>query len=124
MPVDLQQKVLEKLLGEDLSTLWKTLLVDREFNYPGGQLRYAVGQPMGMLSSWAAMAITHHAIMNYCHKGFYGVIGDDMAIASKNGTEKYEEIGKHTLNSSHITISYAVFCLKKKKNTLRRDVNT
>ena len=25
------------------------------------------------------------------------------------------EIGKHTLNSSHITISYAVFCLKKKK---------
>src|SRR3712207_7951654 len=26
------------------------------------------------------------------------------------------------LNSSHANISYAVFCLKKKKNTVRRDV--
>jgi len=93
MPVDLQQKVLEKLLGENLSTLWKTLLVDRDINYPGGQLRYAVGQPMGMLSSWPAMAITHHAIINYAKtEKFYAVIGDDMAIASKNGTERYEEV--------------------------------
>lgn len=91
MPVDLQEKVLETLLPAGLSTLWKTLLVDRDFNYPGGQLRYAVGQPMGMLSSWIAMAITNHAIINYSRKGFYAVIGDDMAIASKNGTEKYEK---------------------------------
>jgi hypothetical protein len=92
MPVDLQSKVLETLLGKDLSTLWKSILVDRDFYYVGGQLRYAVGQPMGILSSWAAMAITHHAIINYCHRGFYGVIGDDMAIASKYGTEEYEKI--------------------------------
>jgi hypothetical protein len=92
MPVDLQAKVLENLLPKNLSTLWKTLLVDREVSHPGGQLRYAVGQPMGMLSSWAAMAITHHAIINYSHKGFYAVIGDDMAIASKNGTEGYETV--------------------------------
>lgn len=93
MPVDLQVKVLENLFPGDLSTLWKTLLVDRDINYPGGQLRYAVGQPMGMLSSWAAMAITHHAIIDYCKtERFYAVIGDDMAIASKSGTEKYEEV--------------------------------
>lgn len=93
MPVDLQEKVLEKLLPENLSTLWKTLLVDREIHYPGGQLRYAVGQPMGMLSSWAAMAITNHAIINYSKtERFYAVIGDDMAIASKSGTEKYEKV--------------------------------
>jgi len=36
------------------------------------------------------MAITHHAIINYSHRGFYGVIGDDMAIASKYGTDGYE----------------------------------
>ena len=29
----------------------------------------------------------------------------------------FGQIGKHTLNSSHITISYAVFCLKKQKKT-------
>jgi hypothetical protein len=94
MPVDLQRKVLEILFGEELSTLWQTILVDREFNYPGGQLRYAVGQPMGMLSSWPAMAITHHAIINYINKDkvFYGIIGDDMAIAQKEGVEKYEKV--------------------------------
>src|SRR5437773_8379258 len=27
------------------------------------------------------------------------------------------------LNSSHITISYAVFCLKKKKNTIKNEEN-
>jgi hypothetical protein len=36
MPVDLQKRVLEELLPANLSTLWKTLLVDREFHYPGG----------------------------------------------------------------------------------------
>jgi hypothetical protein len=93
MPVDLQQKVLEKLLGENLSTLWKTLMVDRDISHPGGQLRYAVGQPMGMLSSWASMAITHHAIIDYSKKRkFYGIIGDDMAMDCENGTEKYEEV--------------------------------
>jgi len=46
-----------------------------------------------MLSSWSAMAITHHAIINYCKtEKFYAIIGDDMAIASKSGTEKYEEV--------------------------------
>jgi hypothetical protein len=30
--------------------------------------RYAVGQPMGALSSWAMLAITHHMIMQYCAK--------------------------------------------------------
>lgn len=94
MPVDLQVKVLEKLLPRRLSLLWKSLLTDRDVHYPGGTLRYAVGQPMGMLSSWAAMAITHHAIINYCKKdkSFYAVIGDDMAIASKSGAERYEEV--------------------------------
>ena len=28
---------------------------------------------------------------------------------------------EHTLNSSHITISYAVFCLKKKKKTSNKN---
>jgi hypothetical protein len=104
MPVDLQVAIMEKLLPENLSTHWKTLLVDREFNYPGGQLRYAVGQPMGMLSSWAAMAITHHAIINYAKKdfSFYAVIGDDMAIASKSGAKEYERI----LSELGMEISY------------------
>lgn len=32
----------------------------------GNSYRYAVGQPMGGLSSWAGLAITHHWILQYC----------------------------------------------------------
>jgi hypothetical protein len=58
---------------------------------------------MGMLSSWAAMAITNHAIIDYSKtERFYAVIGDDMAIASKSGTEKYEK----TLHELGMEISF------------------
>ena len=35
-----------------------------------------------------------------------------------NGLHSQERSEEHTSDSSHITISYAVFCLKKKKKTL------
>lgn len=40
------------------------------------------------------MAITHHAIIQHSKKdkSFYGVIGDDMVIASKSGAEDYKKI--------------------------------
>jgi len=51
---------------------------------------YSVGQPMGALSSWAMLALTHHAIVQYAsfkaYKGKrgwfedYGVLGDDVVI--------------------------------------------
>jgi len=31
-----------------------------------GPVRYAVGQPMGALSSWAMLNLTHHMMMQYC----------------------------------------------------------
>src|SRR5437773_4876928 len=37
------------------------------------------------------------------------------SVEMETGTGKTYEIGSTRLNSSHITISYAVFCLKKKK---------
>jgi hypothetical protein len=33
---------------------------------PSGSIKYSVGQPMGALSSWAMLAITHHMIMQHC----------------------------------------------------------
>jgi len=115
MPVELQRRVLENILPANLSTLWKTLLVDRDIHHPGGQLRYAVGQPMGMLSSWPAMAITHHAIINYCKgREFYAVIGDDMALDSNCGTERYEE----TLDALGMDISYEKSIKSTKRSNL------
>lgn len=94
MPVDLQQKILSLLIGEDLASHWRHLLCDRDYRALKSSVRYAVGQPMGFLTSWAAMAITHHAIINYAKKdkSFYAIIGDDIAIASKKGAEDYKKI--------------------------------
>jgi len=68
-------------------------------------LRYSVGQPMGALSSWAMLAITHHAIVQFAHwldckeKGrqwkwftLYAVLGDDVVIATKEVALQYQRI--------------------------------
>jgi hypothetical protein len=97
MPISLQQGVLSKLSDEDTSKAWSTLLVDRDIDDNGVRIRYSVGQPMGILSSWPAMAITHHMIVNYCKwkvgrlHTFHQIIGDDVALASRSAAEKYEE---------------------------------
>lgn len=94
MPVDLQEKILGSLIGNQLASQWRKLLCDRDYHTPVGAVRYAVGQPMGFLTSWITMAITHHAIINYAKKdkSFYAIIGDDIVIASKKGAESYKRI--------------------------------
>src|SRR3712207_6918815 len=45
------------------------------------------------------------------------IVRDAELIRRELGLERWTAIGKSTrLNSSHANISYAVFCLKKKKN--------
>lgn len=42
-------------------------LKDRGFDIPEdlpSSVTYSVGQPMGALSSWAMLALTHHAIVH------------------------------------------------------------
>jgi hypothetical protein len=116
MPVDLQQEVLKHILGEELSILWRDLLVDREFYCKGQVIRYGTGQPMGFLSSWPAMTITHHAIINYCKrdKSFYAIIGDDMAMESTMGAERYQEV----LKILGMEISYEKSIIQHNKHNL------
>jgi len=82
LPIHLQKVVLQEIANVTLtglssralkkvSRLWADILVRRDYylTYPRGgefeteKLRYAVGQPMGALSSWAMLAITHHALV-------------------------------------------------------------
>lgn len=118
LPLSLQIVLLEELLGmviskdraASLAEAWGKLLVDRLYevrlsqdirskcnlptDIPKG-LTYSIGQPMGALSSWAMLAITHHAIVQYAayKSGLrtwfsdYGVLGDDISISGKVGTE-------------------------------------
>lgn len=66
------------------------------------QVRYKVGQPMGALSSWPVMAISHHVLVlwasirvlptkqgRFCD---YCILGDDLVIANKEVSESYLEL--------------------------------
>lgn len=68
LPLLLQQKLLNHLLP-NLGNLWGDILVGRayrleskQYSESNGTYHYSVGQPMGALSSWAMLAVTHHLL--------------------------------------------------------------
>lgn len=71
LPIAIQTELLSLLYNnEETAEAWARLLVDRDYildskQFPDakGKYRYAVGQPMGALSSWAMLALTHHMIV-------------------------------------------------------------
>jgi hypothetical protein len=103
-PVFLQENVISAVLGQDVAKEWRKVVTDRAFALTGHSattVRYSVGQPMGILSSWPAFAITHHAIIQFCalledYPNFrdYIVIGDDVAIFSEKVAKRYLDVMK------------------------------
>lgn len=77
-------------------------MVSEEFLIPGSQteyVKYSVGQPMGALSSWAIMALTHHIIVQYSSLlvGVYPfkdyiLLGDDIVINNDKVAQSYREV--------------------------------
>nr|UJQ92484.1 MAG: putative RNA-dependent RNA polymerase [Mitoviridae sp.] len=77
--------------ARELVELWAKVLTDRDWLLPDGSgfVRYNTGQPMGALSSWASMAMVHHALVQFSawkagQKAWftsYRVLGDDVDIA-------------------------------------------
>jgi hypothetical protein len=111
LPVSLQVALLEPLLGRTMANLWAYVLVSRPYALPKiaksynlgyTKVWYKVGQPMGALSSWAMLAMTHHAIVqlaasraNPGRSGWfmdYALLGDDIVIANKAVAKEYLEI--------------------------------
>lgn len=111
--------------------LWFDLLVNRDFlvprttvkkfpNHPA-RIRYNTGQPMGALTSWASMALVHHALVLYAAvlAGAiapsklltfvdYMVLGDDIVIANEAVAKSYVSLMKAlriplSLAKSHIS---------------------
>lgn len=100
LPLNIQVDVMTFLDGE-MGPIWNKILDEITFLHRGKGYKYKVGQPMGLYSSWASLALTHHFIIQYCAKcvGFrketfmsYSVLGDDVAIWHKQVAEKYESI--------------------------------
>jgi len=108
LPVVIQEALLKPLLGDELATLWRAFLVSKPYQLPRiaksynlgfSSVKYAVGQPMGALSSWAMLALTHHAIVQFAASkaypkakqwfGGYALLGDDIVIADKLVAREY-----------------------------------
>lgn len=103
IPLTLQRALMSGIFGFELAGAWSNLLVGRVYRYHHKDgftdLRYAVGQPMGALSSWASLAITHHFIIQVAawRAGFptwklydnYAVLGDDVVIGDYRVTTQY-----------------------------------
>lgn len=121
LPLALQKSLLKSLLldvvpdSKLFAEAWGDLLVKRAYmlSIPS-QVRkgmiisstlpksvmYAIGQPMGALSSWAMLAITHHAIIQFAAQraGWinwfpnYAVLGDDVVIMDADVANCYRQI--------------------------------
>jgi hypothetical protein len=59
-------------------------------------VRYSVGQPMGALSSWAMLALTHHTLVQLAASRVgierfrdYALLGDDIVIANEAVAKAY-----------------------------------
>lgn len=140
LPMDIQVALMGHLFGEELARNWQQLLVDRDYLASNSKyrvntvVRYAVGQPMGALSSWASLALIHHAIVNisawesgktpigalYTN---YAVLGDDLVIGDYEVMRVYlalcralgVEIGLHKslMSTSGVAIEFAKRTLYK-----------
>jgi len=109
LPSGLQSLILSKIYTKNIGKLWLKIMTDRDFRSPDKEslLRYNCGQPMGALSSWAMLAITHHLIAKVCinmdsdaKKSVlpqYGVIGDDIALLGKTASNRYSLIMQQLL---------------------------
>lgn len=108
LPLLLQEEILNILFGNKrIGTIWADLLRSRPFivREPLGSLKagskvyYGTGQPMGCLSSWAMLALSHHFILQGCCYNLgmskqvwhqcYEILGDDIVIFDKNVYNEY-----------------------------------
>jgi len=69
LPIDLQVQVLSFLYGVKVANAWRDVLIGRPYRALSPEfkldkfLSYSVGQPMGALSSFNMLALTHHIIV-------------------------------------------------------------
>lgn len=98
-PIDLQVDLLSPIIGEYQAKGWKNLMVNEPFITPDGKstVKYAVGQPMGARSSWAAFTLSHHLCVQYAafQENLYPfseyiLLGDDIVIYNDAVAERYK----------------------------------
>jgi len=110
LPVILQVWILKPLMGLKTAVHWASLLTHREYQISPSaskkydlplKVTYSVGQPMGALSSWIMLAVTHHIIVQWASlsarkswsRGWYFedyiILGDDIVIFNSYVANRY-----------------------------------
>jgi hypothetical protein len=103
LPRELNYLVVEARYGKVVAENWINVLANRTFSSKIGEIRYEVGNPMGLLSSWSSSTFVHHALVEFilfkCKtntrklKNFkYLVLGDDLLMNSKSVYNTYVKI--------------------------------
>jgi len=144
LPISSQKAILNSLFG--IGDMWGSILVNRDYiisknNYgiPEQSLRYEVGQPMGALSSWAMLNLTHHLMIQFIaqslgkvSKGIwydqYIILGDDLVLFDKDIASRYqsfcEQIGVGiNLSKSIISETKPVLEFAKRTSLYGEDVS-
>jgi len=140
LPVSLQVHLVNDLVGDvEFGYRWASTLVGRKYDFYQmgydkyhGSFHYAVGQPMGALSSWAMLALTHHFIVQ-CSAWLskttpvgvwytnYALLGDDLVVGDSAVKAKYLEILKSLgmeVNVHKSIISETGRCMEFAKRTI------
>lgn len=114
LPLLIQQYMLTRWITQIpyFGDCWASILVKRSYRFFAdprydnskhgirGSVKYAVGQPMGALSSWAMLALTHHFLVQVSawQIGFvkpgrlyrnYALLGDDLVICDRAVAKSY-----------------------------------
>jgi len=144
LPISSQKAILNGLYG--IGSLWGDILVNRDYvisknNYgiPEQTLRYEVGQPMGALSSWDMLNLTHHMMIQFISISLgkssigqwydqYVILGDDLVLFDKDIATRYQSFCKDlgvgiNLSKSIISESKPVLEFAKRTSLNGEDVS-
>jgi hypothetical protein len=98
-PLVLQEILLSFVFTNEIAHYWSEVLRSRSFKYQNDEVSWKVGQPLGLLSSWPAFSLTHHALIEFCakcvgYKSFtdYAVLGDDVVIWNERVANYYKDL--------------------------------
>jgi hypothetical protein len=123
LPIIIQVDLLNHIVPK-LGDNWSNLLINRDYSVPinaegKSRIRYKTGQPMGALSSWGMLALTHHLIIQCCAYQIYKkkvwfrkylVLGDDVVILDKRVADEYLLMMK--ILDVGINLSKSLFSMK------------
>jgi hypothetical protein len=97
-PIILVYDILSIRFGKEYADSWRYLMVEKPFMLDRvNSIRYEVGTPMGMYSSWPSTTLAHHFVVFCCcreldipfNEAKYVMLGDDIVIGDRLLAEAY-----------------------------------